>query len=94
MGTYTLKKGENLAVGYYLDVGSDPNYDNLVAQVHDPDGIIAELSYEDGDEDVVVHWPVDPEWERATKGSFADVMRVLEYGKYRLLSYQRSSAAS
>ena len=94
MGNYTLKKGETLAEGYYLDVGSDPNFDNLVAQVRGPDGIIAELSYEDGDEDVIVHWPVDSEWERATKGSFADIMRVLEYGKDRLLSYKKSSAVS
>lgn len=94
MATYTLAKGESLADGYYLDVGSDPRYENLIAQVHGPNGIIAELSYEEGDEDVVVHWPVDPDWERATEGAFTDIMRALEYGKDRLMSYQRPSAGS
>ena len=89
MSGYTLPKGETLSEGYYVQAHTDPDYEGFLVDVHGPDGIIAVLSFEEGDEDVVVHWPIDPEWERARTGSFTDVMRALEYGKYRLLSYQR-----
>lgn len=94
MSQYELKKGEALAEGYYLQALSDPDYEELIVEVIAPDGILAILSFEEGDDDVVVHWPVDPAWERAKTGSFTDIMRALEFGKEHLLSYQRSAADS
>lgn len=89
MNEYELKKGESLAEGYYVQAVGDPDFESLVVEVNAPDGILAILSFEKEDEDVMVHWPVDPEWERAQTGSFTDIMRALEFGKERVLRNRR-----
>jgi hypothetical protein len=84
MGPYSLAAGEVLADGYYATAGVPPDFENLVVELEAPDGRLADLSREDNDPDVVVHWPTDPEWERARVGSLADAMRALQFAGDRL----------
>jgi len=85
---YTTAPGEALAGGYFVTEKDEPGYRNKVVEVHASDGIIAILSREAGDKDVILRWPVDPSMNRSAKGYFNEVMRALEFGKDRLLSLQ------
>jgi hypothetical protein len=78
-----------LPVGYYVNAGDEPGYENLTVEVHAPDGIMAILSLEEGDLDVMVRWPLDPTWERARIGTLKDVTAALEYAASYLRSFKK-----
>ena len=83
-------RGSYLPPGYEVQAGSEPDKENLTVELHAPDGIVAVLSMEPGDDDVTVNWPVDPHWERSESGRISDVLTALAFAREYLIGFGRT----